>query len=533
LIDLKSHHGTHVLKPGETVSTALAPERPFPVGSGYTITFGKSVYKDNQRVRPVTAHIQILFETQTPPVYDRSFGATSNAGADGQRGSSGRYGMHGNLLSSPSTSPSSSDDSDIEEITPPSPHHDDEAAPDSHNAQQTGNMSQPCITNVPRASGSGSGSYRLSSLYAQIREFRQLLPPVPAASSGPAAQLPSDFDLPLVYHNPSPLLELDSSSLQPSPDPGPHTPSDKSYDSPRPDSIGLDDEYCDENDYDIQSVDAVQDCSYPSSSRDHSPDAPDTDVFSFLYAIAEPASENRNAQEPLSLLSSTGAVLSQTRAVSPASSGVPAQPDFEAQVPRPLSLMPYCPNNVVQIVDILTVISPPADPADPAPPVTDAPQVQLSALANLQGNIEQLQAQVEKLSSSIPTIESHLLGMRDHAERLNALSEQLDRSAGNVSVADDALWNELVERVATLEEKVRSINSSPFHAVANTEMEAEVDTAVSGLHARVEALETQAKATTVSSQDVAADASLLTTRSDLDASMSALDNLVSGMSSVF
>lgn len=66
ITDLHSHHGTHILRPGELVSTSLRPEVPTVVADGDLITFGKSVGRDAYLVRPVVVRVQLVFGGDAP-----------------------------------------------------------------------------------------------------------------------------------------------------------------------------------------------------------------------------------------------------------------------------------------------------------------------------------------------------------------------------------------------------------------------------------------------------------------------------------
>lgn len=106
LVDLSSHHGTHLLKVGHAVPVPLAPEVPTPLSDGDAITFGKSVGKDADLVRPVTVRIKFLLQPA-----DRS---EKPQPIHIQRSNSGRFGVLTDIDSS-----SSSSDSEVEEVDPP------------------------------------------------------------------------------------------------------------------------------------------------------------------------------------------------------------------------------------------------------------------------------------------------------------------------------------------------------------------------------------------------------------------------------
>ncbi|THH15577.1 hypothetical protein EW146_g4919 [Bondarzewia mesenterica] len=132
LVDLSSHHGTHILKQGDTVSRMLTPEIPTLLETGDCVTFGKSVGRENYSVRPVTVNVRLLYDSAPSLRPQREISPTiqsSESQDDPKRilkpNISGRYGVFDPLDSSPS-SPSSSEssspsqrDSDVEEIDRP------------------------------------------------------------------------------------------------------------------------------------------------------------------------------------------------------------------------------------------------------------------------------------------------------------------------------------------------------------------------------------------------------------------------------
>ncbi|TFK38509.1 hypothetical protein BDQ12DRAFT_683771 [Crucibulum laeve] len=126
LIDLGSHHGTHIRKPTDLISKMIIPETAMTLEDGDIITFGKTVGKGEDLVTPVIARVELLyggpgaappFSTFKPLVVP----AISSSNKSGS--SSGRYGVR-----VPSSSSSSDDSygasdeaySDIEEIPAPS-----------------------------------------------------------------------------------------------------------------------------------------------------------------------------------------------------------------------------------------------------------------------------------------------------------------------------------------------------------------------------------------------------------------------------
>ncbi|KAI0707465.1 hypothetical protein C8T65DRAFT_651084 [Cerioporus squamosus] len=114
--DLHSHHGTHILRPGDLVSTTLQPEVPTVLADGDRVTFGKSVGRDSYLVTPVVVRIELM--ASSPPPNEAHPKPQGYGNEHDKTSRSGRYGIS---LPSPESSPSSSDgDSDsIQEISPP------------------------------------------------------------------------------------------------------------------------------------------------------------------------------------------------------------------------------------------------------------------------------------------------------------------------------------------------------------------------------------------------------------------------------
>ncbi|KAI0808295.1 hypothetical protein C8Q74DRAFT_1232557 [Fomes fomentarius] len=182
IIDLHSHHGTHILRPGELVSTPLKPEIPTVLADGDLITFGKSVGRDIYLVRPIVLRVELIFggDALSPALLPLPRSLDADTADDAQpsslsqskddehehdkgsaRPGTGRYGV---FLPSPESSSSSSDgDSDIQEISPPSSPH----------------SSAPLLPYFSR-------SHAALSL-ARLRLLQRILPPIRplSASIGP------------------------------------------------------------------------------------------------------------------------------------------------------------------------------------------------------------------------------------------------------------------------------------------------------------------------------------------------------------
>ncbi|KAG7440483.1 uncharacterized protein BT62DRAFT_1080852 [Guyanagaster necrorhizus] len=116
LIDLGSHHGTHLRKPDLPVSTMLRSEMPTALSTNDIITFGKSVGRGGDMVRPVVARVELLFN-QPVSAFRPLIVPDSPTSSEGSAKSTGRYGVR---VSSPESSSGSDHDSDIEELCSPS-----------------------------------------------------------------------------------------------------------------------------------------------------------------------------------------------------------------------------------------------------------------------------------------------------------------------------------------------------------------------------------------------------------------------------
>lgn len=152
LIDLGSHHGTHIRKHGERFSRPLKPETPTLLDDSDIVTFGKSVGKNEECVKPVVARIELLYSGQnsthpTSPIKPLVVPCNSSPSSvkSSPKSNSGRYGIN-------DTSSSSSDESsfnsglysDIEEIPAPTP-----------------SSSKPVTSQNPSSSSTGSFLKRL------------------------------------------------------------------------------------------------------------------------------------------------------------------------------------------------------------------------------------------------------------------------------------------------------------------------------------------------------------------------------------
>ncbi|CAL1701853.1 unnamed protein product [Somion occarium] len=107
--DLGSHHGTHLLKSGETTSKSLPAQVAHTLADGDTIIFGKSVIRDDSQVRPVVARIELEYSSP-PELPSPTTCAKDLPEQQGSKGS-GRYGVYVS-----SSSSSSDDESDNDSV---------------------------------------------------------------------------------------------------------------------------------------------------------------------------------------------------------------------------------------------------------------------------------------------------------------------------------------------------------------------------------------------------------------------------------
>lgn len=134
IVDLKSRHGTHLRKRGETTSKMLQPEVETTLADGDVVTFGKAVGQGASLVSPVTARIEFLrdiLDMRDSPPWCLTPAESSSPRP--RKLSTGRYGLNSPIsypsspshssesLSSPSGSSNeaasrSEHESDIEEI---------------------------------------------------------------------------------------------------------------------------------------------------------------------------------------------------------------------------------------------------------------------------------------------------------------------------------------------------------------------------------------------------------------------------------
>ncbi|KAH9062564.1 hypothetical protein EDB83DRAFT_2384663 [Lactarius deliciosus] len=67
IVDLHSHHGTHLLRRDEIISRPILPDVPIVLQDGDTLTFGKAVGKEPYSVSPITANVMLIYDTEAVP----------------------------------------------------------------------------------------------------------------------------------------------------------------------------------------------------------------------------------------------------------------------------------------------------------------------------------------------------------------------------------------------------------------------------------------------------------------------------------
>lgn len=187
IMDLGSHHGTHIRKKDEILSKMLMPHVATMLSDGDTVTFGKSVAKNEGIVRPVVARVELLHTIETPshirdgqlkPLVVPEASSPSDA-KPVSRTLSGRF----YVPSSGSSAGSDSDvgSSDIEEVPAPNP-------------KRSG--SQPLL-----------GPTTVASIGRALDAFKSLIPTPTSQSHSAQQRLP-----PIKLLRPIPVIEFDDAA---------------------------------------------------------------------------------------------------------------------------------------------------------------------------------------------------------------------------------------------------------------------------------------------------------------------------------
>ncbi|PPQ88368.1 hypothetical protein CVT25_002114 [Psilocybe cyanescens] len=197
LIDLGSHHGTHIRKPGEKFSKMVKPETSTLLVDGDIVTFGKSVGKGDEMVRPIVARIELLHaghnmsmnnpsstpfkplvvpSTTSPSLSNRSISKSV---------ASGRYGVHTSSSSSSDESYSSYSGiySDIEEIPPPATSFNPSASLNDNNVEKSIAVENSTSENDKNNSKDDGNAASPGSLGQALNVLKRFLPPSQPSST--------------------------------------------------------------------------------------------------------------------------------------------------------------------------------------------------------------------------------------------------------------------------------------------------------------------------------------------------------------
>ncbi|KAG6844264.1 hypothetical protein H0H87_008300 [Tephrocybe sp. NHM501043] len=168
LIDLHSHHGTHIRKPHELASRMLPAETPVELDDGDIVTFGKSVGRSPELVRPVVARIALLHDPPKPIHIDLT--------------APNHFGIYG------------TDDDDDDDDTDDPPASGPNALPLARPRVFPVPPSEPL---PPPATATTTSAQPPTLAHAALQALKRLLPPAPA-------HIPPAAPHPIVVYNPSP-----------------------------------------------------------------------------------------------------------------------------------------------------------------------------------------------------------------------------------------------------------------------------------------------------------------------------------------
>ncbi|KAI0074888.1 hypothetical protein K474DRAFT_1773659, partial [Panus rudis PR-1116 ss-1] len=143
ITDLNSHHGTYILRPGDTAAKSLSPEVPNVLADGDVVTFGKTVMRDDVEARPVSARITLQLAPPNPPITPPAPTAEDLPVRQLSTASSGRYGIF-----NPTESSSEEDsDSELGRSSPLSVQSNDNACLPSMQSLRSANLIIDCLPN--------------------------------------------------------------------------------------------------------------------------------------------------------------------------------------------------------------------------------------------------------------------------------------------------------------------------------------------------------------------------------------------------
>lgn len=150
LIDLSSHHGTHVRKPSEMFSKPLKPEVAFQLSDGDIVTFGKTVGRHEECVRPVVVRVELVRNPQAIKPLVVPSTPSDKSSTSSMKHSSGRYGVYPSSSSDERPASSMDMEDGDSEIEAAASAPKDPSRPSSTSSSQSRQGSQP-LTGIGRA----------------------------------------------------------------------------------------------------------------------------------------------------------------------------------------------------------------------------------------------------------------------------------------------------------------------------------------------------------------------------------------------
>ncbi|KAF5375888.1 hypothetical protein D9615_008200 [Tricholomella constricta] len=500
LIDMNSHHGTHIRKPGEAISRMLKPETPTRLADGDVLTFGKSVGRHNEYVRPVVARVELIHKPPsessfTPMTPVKAITHVDSTKPSPPRSNSGRYGVY--VPNSPSSDNFSSGlsehDSDIEEIPASGPN---------------------ALPLLPR--GNRSHSEPESPLGRAFEALKRLLPPAhipgapPVPDSQPAESIASSprwdgsalvSDIPPRYHSPlysprSPACSYEPRSRRASPSysneflgPSIHSPSffepnDSLFPGPASHSINVLEEHERPSPVISRST-SPMDLASPSpvpALRSLSPEEPAREEPSVIGAW--PGSRSSSPQRLHSPAPIQAAI--HGNETTPVESAPPS-------IQKAMSLDSICSEPHFQAVENAAVPRDNSVGVASPEPVSD-----VRTAKETTEDVSELQASLKRLQSEVSKLQAH---RRKYKARFNT----------NVHLISDKL--------SDLDERVSDVNAQYMMLLDSVDSAVEVD--LPDLQAQIDALRDQVETLPTMTTEP-----LLHERSDVKASIETLHELV-------